>query len=427
LTRPGQSCHTIFIDTQPPTSSCVYLSIVDCEICARIPQQFAHDIDDAYPHIIPPEAAALQRVVEMNDESTHSYCISTTLLLKCPACGTYYYHNHYDDDGEHFMDPTSDTISLRRYDAVTAREFMERIAADPAGAVPNAMGRLVKAFCDGADAPQTRITAAGLTETQQVMLQELAELSVRYIGLIADLEAAVQQRPLGWHIKEHVIFSLCNHYYSQADWDTPRRLLLHHPDPEVRLLTLKLVMGIGTDDAPVMDIVHACRAARAYLEAEVPKQRRLTELADLLLDLALTAKGDTLQYDHGYGKSSYGPRSLRSLALYYLVVAAGRRVDLIPAIPALVGLLTPVSRPRLGPNTTEAEKKAAHDRQWTERGLNSSVCWVLRELAEKKRRAPRAIMDALEQVESKRRTRILKDENVQKLVETCEHRLGRRP
>jgi hypothetical protein len=95
------------------------------------------------------------------------------------------------------------------------------------------------------------------------------------------------------------------------------------------------------------------------------------------------------------------------------------RVDLMPAVPALVSLLNPVRRSRLGTTATEAQKKAAKDRQFAEKRLNSDVCWVLRELAEKKKTAPQVIMDALDQVEARRRAKLLQDENVQRLVEIC--------
>jgi hypothetical protein len=408
---------------QPDRSQCAYKSIVDCEICARIPQQLTHDIDSGYPHIIPPEAELLLRLVELNDESTHRYCTSLTTLLKCPACGTYYYHNHYDDDGEFFMDPPSDRITLRRYDAVTAIEFMERIAADPEGALPHAMGRLTKAFMDGSGLDATRIPDAGLADIQQAVKRELEELKLRYDLLIEDLIAAIQQRTLNWHLKEYIMASVCNHYYSRQDWDSPNRLLLHHPDPEVRMLTARLVMGVGTGDAPVMDIIHACRAAREFLEGQVVTKPRMTELTGLLVDLALNAKGDTLQYDHGYGDSKYIPRSIRSIALYYLVVAAGRRVDLIWAIPALVGLLIPIRRQKPGRTSTEADKQAAKDKWWAEQRMNYEACWVLSELAHRKRRAPRAIMAEIEKIKPPRRALILKDGHVQELVELCEKKL----
>ena len=174
----------------PARSPRSYLSIVDCEICARIPQQFTHDLNSGYSHIIPPEAEPLLKLVELNDESTHRYCTSTTTLLKCPACGSYYYHNHYDDDGEFFMDPPNYSITLRRYDAVTAMEFMERILADPGGALPHALGRLTKAFLDGYGPQATHISDAGLADKQQTLKAELEELRLRYDRLIEMLIAA---------------------------------------------------------------------------------------------------------------------------------------------------------------------------------------------------------------------------------------------
>ncbi|MDP3047363.1 MAG: hypothetical protein Q8O07_07790, partial [Chloroflexota bacterium] len=106
-----------------------YVSIADCLTCAHIPQKLSEAILCGEPKLIPPEVNGLLTVLEMEDDSTPAYCTSITRLLKCPRCGTYYYYNHYDDDGQHFMDPTSDDITVRRYDPVTTLAFLDKIVA----------------------------------------------------------------------------------------------------------------------------------------------------------------------------------------------------------------------------------------------------------------------------------------------------------
>jgi hypothetical protein len=136
-----------------------YISIADCPICARFPQKVSEDIRESAPKLIPAELNELVLVLEIDDDSTPAYCSSITRLLRCPRCGTHYYYNHYDDDGQHFMDPTSDDITVRRYDPVTALAFLDRIAAGAGDTLPNALGQMARAFSEGGGVPSTSIAA----------------------------------------------------------------------------------------------------------------------------------------------------------------------------------------------------------------------------------------------------------------------------
>ncbi len=383
-----------------------YKSIADCEICSRIPQKVAEDII-ASPKIIPPQVNDLLTVIEMEDESTHAYCTSITRLLKCPVCGTLYYYNHYDDDGEHFMDPTCDEITVRRYDPLAAMMWLERIAAGSENALPNTFGQLKTAFAEGTSAPTTQIAGAGLSDKMQAARKELGELRGRYDELVRDLVEVIQHRSPDWQIKMYAVESLCHHFLSQSDWDSMSSLLLKHPDPVVRVSTAKLVIGIATDDAPVIDLVHTTRGLRTFLEAEIAKKARMNELVEVLLEIALSGSGTTFEYDHGYGSSSYYPKSARSVALYGLVVAADHKAEMAHAVPALVGMLSKDKR------------------------LNYEVCWVLRTLAhplrvswgEKKKKIAQTILDEIEKIDPSRELKLLADEEVKKLVEECAKRL----
>jgi hypothetical protein len=376
-----------------------YKSIADCEICARIPQKVAEDIQLEKPRIIPPQVDQLLTVIELDDESTHRYCTSTTRLLKCSLCGTYYYYNHYDDDGEFFMDPASDTITVRRYDPVTAIDFMERIVAAGENALPKTLGQMTKAFAEGTIPPATRIAGESLDAKTGTVQIELDQLKDRYGELMRELGQLIQQRELDWHIKAYAVESLCYHFVSQGDWASLSAVLLRHPDPVVRLLTAKMVIGIGTDDAPAIDLVHVARALREALKAEMARKARMNEVAGVLLEIALADYGVTLVYDHGYGASSYKERHTRYVALYGLVVAAGHKADLGHAIPALCALLS------------------------DDKYLNYHVGWVLRTLAEKKKKDAHAIRDELVKLDRPGKRKVWKDPNVQQVVEACEKRL----
>jgi hypothetical protein len=372
-------------------------SIADCAICSRIPQKVAEDIRAGAPKIVPPEVDRLATVVELEDESTPAYCTSITRLLKCSVCGTLYYYNHYDDDGAHFMDPTCDEITVRRYDPLTAMGFLERITAGTENALPNTLGQLKQAFAEGTSAPTTHIAGAGLSDQVHAARQELDELRGRYDEIMHDLIEVIRHRSPDWQIKMYAVESLCHHFLSQGDWSSLSDLLLKHPDPVVRVSTARLVIGIATGDAPVTDLVHTARKLRMFLETEIATQARMDELVEVLLEVALVGSGMTFEYDHGYGSSRYSPSSTRSVALYGLVVAADHQAELAYAIPALVGMLS-------------------QDKQ-----LNYQVCWVLRTAA-KKIQCARAILGEIDKSNRSRKLELLRDAEVKRLVDECDTR-----
>ena len=376
-----------------------YISIADCPTCARIPQKVAEDIRSGESKLIPAEVNGLLVVIEMEDDSTPAYCTSITRLLKCPRCGTYYYYNHYDDDGQHFMDPTSDDITVRRYDPVTTLSFLEKIVAGAENALPGTMGQMKRAFAEGAGAPSTSIGASQQSPVVSAALPELRELRGRYRSLMDDLAGVILRPGLDWQIEMYVVESLCFHFLAAGDWDSLSRLLLANPDPVVRVESAALIISMGTDDAPAIDLVHAPGGMRTRMAKEIAKTAHMEELVAVLLDLARLATGAvTMKYDHGYGASKYWPRSIRSSALYGLVVAAGHGSTVVAAVPTLVGMLS------------------------ANKNVNAEVCWVLREVARKKAGA-QAVKDALDRLESPLKARILADAEVQRVLEACRGRL----
>jgi hypothetical protein len=376
-----------------------YISIADCPICARFPQKVSEDIRESAPKLIPAELNELLVVLEIDDESTPAYCTSTTRLLKCPKCGTHYYYNHYDDDGQHFMDPTSDDITVRRYDPVTALAFLDRIAAGAGDTLPNALGQMARAFSEGGGVPSTSIAAARQNQLASAARAEAAELRGRYDSLMEDLAGAIMRTGLDWQIKRYAVESLCLHFLAAGNWDSLNRLLLANPDPVVRVESARLIVGLGTDDAPVIDLVHAPGGMRSRTAKAIGQAAHMARLVDVLLELAQSPDGVTMEYDHGYGSSKYRSRSIRSAALYGLVVAAGHGPAVDAVVPALVGMLS-------------ADKR-----------LNAEAGWVLRAVAERKPGA-RIVQDALDRLESPLKSRILTDAEVQRVVEACRKRLG---
>ncbi len=383
------------------THSFAYRSIAGCPRCRRIPQKVNEDIGPEGSKRMPPEVNELRIVLEMEDAGTHRYASSTTRLLKCDLCGTYYYYNHYDDEGEYFMDPPCETLTVRRYDPLTARDFLERLLAGVENVLPNAPGQLTKAFVDNDYNLTTRIAPQGLDAKLAAARAELNELNARYDALLADCAAILQRPEPNWHIQRYALETRFAHFVVQGDWESLSRELLHHPDPVVRIATAQLAIGIGTGDAPVYDILHVTGDALRFLEAQLRKKTRKAELVAVLLDLAVKDSGATLKYDHGCGDSHYDPWPIQTLALYYLVVSASHGANLLEAIPALVGLLSP------------------------EKQLNHQVCWVLSTIVEKRKKSAPLILEELEKLRASRKAtrRIFNDDNVKKLVEECQRRL----
>jgi|GEM_PF-2438006 len=380
-----------------------YISIASCARCGRIPQKMTEDFNPEGMRIVPPEVSELRTVLDMQDAGTHRYACSTTRLLKCDLCGTYYYYNRYEDDGEYVMDPKSDTVTVRRYDPLAVRDFLERLLAGPDNVLPNAPAQLTKAFVDNDYSLETKVIVKDYAALRDAVREELLELDGRMDALMDDCASILRDRVTTWHVQRYAFESVFARFVVQGDWDSLSRELLHHPDPGVRLAAAQLAVGIGTGDAPVYDILHATRAMRDFLESEVAKKDRKDELVTALLELALHDHGNTLRYEHGYGNSQYDPASIRMAALYCLVVLAGHRANLFHAIPSLVALLS------------------------RDTWLNRQVCWVLQTIVEKRKKGAPLVLEELEKLRTARKAvkSIFKDGRVAELIGVCEKRLSK--
>jgi len=348
--------------------------------------------------IVPSEVNKLLTVIEMEDESTGSYCTSTTRLLKCPVCGTYYYYNHYDDEGG-FMDPPCNVITVRRYALLTAITFLEKVMSRTDGVLPHAFNQLTKAFAGGTAPGETRIAGEGLSKNPERAKKELEEVSNRYDRTIEDLIDVLKYDSPGWHIKIYIIESLCNHFLTGGDWKSVRNLLIRHRDPVIRVSTAKLITGVATNDSPVMDLLHMTEELRSSVKKLISRKKHMDELVRVLMDLALAGEGTTLEYDHNFGSSRYCEWGIPSVALYCLVVATESKADFTPLIPELVGMLS------------------------RNKSLRHYVSWVIRRLAEKKKKSSQAVLDEIEKIPPSRRARILKDKEVKRLIEECNKKL----
>jgi hypothetical protein len=369
-----------------------YISIADCETCKKLPQKIAHNYKSENNNI-PPEIGKLVVIIEFEDDNTPAYCTSTTRLLKCASCGSLYYYNHYDDEGQHFMDPTFDEVTIRRYNPLTAKRFLERIVGTSSGFMPNATGQLMRAFVDGtsAQAPGITIKPNGL-ESASKELHDLGEL---FDGVINDLISAIKTRSLDWQVKMYIIETLCAHFFNTGDLDALSTLLLDHEDPVVKVETALHVIGMATGDAPVIDIIHVPGPERAALKKQLSNKAYMRKLAEVLLDVATSDETrKTMAYDHGYGTSRYCEKSLQIAALYGLVVSA-EHVDLSSFIPAIIPLLK-------GNN------------------LSRDACWVLKTIARRKSTSAQHVLDEVNAMCETRNLDLSKDPEIKKLVDECQ-------
>ncbi len=161
----------------------MYLPITDCDICQDLPQMIYSEYDDRaeIPRQIAPQLARLTTVLVINEDTDSSHCSSVTRLLKCPQCGTYYYLNLYDDEGEHFMDPTYHDTTFRRYVPTTTMCLLESLVAmAPGDALPPTFGALRKAFSEGTTVPATNVANPELIQVAKRAAVELEEL--QYCG-----------------------------------------------------------------------------------------------------------------------------------------------------------------------------------------------------------------------------------------------------
>lgn len=391
-----------------------YALITECKICGRIPQKMYEETGHTHS-VVPPEVSRLETVLDLPDDSTHAYCTSVTRLLKCPFCGTYYYHNHYEDRGEHFMDPTCDTVTVRRYDPLSALGFLRSVAGGSPDAMPATFDRMKKAFAEGA---QTQQNHAGRAESGKQALaaaREAEELENRLEGLLDGLRERLRSTRPGlpadsgnetgtrtsldedWQIKDYLVNAVMHHLLHRNDYKAFRSELLAHPDPVVCLHSSLKLIGIGTGDAPAIDFAHMSSGLVTSVKSAMAGPIRMDELTGILLGLVFSPNsGDTFEYDHGYGASRSFRVRVSWVALYGLIVGATHGASLEAHIPALVRLLP------------------------TDKWRTNRLTWLLRTLAGRGTENARRVLAEPGKGGQRRRAKLSKDKDVQFLVRTCQ-------
>lgn len=214
-------------------------SILDCSICARLPQKSSSDR--------PPKGA--DALVDAPAETR-----------RCPECGTFYYHRYDHDPGEPMV-PASDTYILMRLTPVLARAQLQ-------------------------DAPAA-----------QPFLEALAQDWDHLHAAFAAAAATSIESP---HIVKQVVESLTDHYLEHNDKAAFVSTLLESPQPAVRANAGTDFLYVATEEHQVWTVRafsrHQQRLAFAWLDDEGFKRAILESLVS-----CLEANDETVSIDATFG------------------------------------------------------------------------------------------------------------------------------
>ncbi|MEM2984024.1 MAG: hypothetical protein QXL24_02285 [Candidatus Jordarchaeaceae archaeon] len=375
-----------------------YCSTIDCPLCGKLPQKMDLDLKHVGQDKVPAELKQLSTVLSFNLEPEHPYSSNTVKLFKCPNCGTYYYFNHYVDEGEHFMDPTSNDILIHRYPPLTVIRFLEGIINETPGTFPQPIGKLRDAFLESGYPYPNVVGEKERGEKLGTVVRELEEIRGRYNIVIEDFISTVKNRSPEWHLKKYMVESLVMHFANEEDWSSISELLLKHGDPVIRVEALEFLVSYSTGDAAVVDLIHVPYDIREKLEKMVKRRKKhLDELVQVASELALSDHGYTYKYDSGFGESKYYKSPIQEKGLYNIAVLSKYR-DLSHLVPQLINLLS------------------------ENQHLNYHVCWALRDISEGSEENSKLILELINKVDSK----ILKDKEVQRLIEICKEQIKKR-
>ena len=380
-----------------------YCSIIDCPTCEKLPSKMWFDLDRVGKDKIPAELDQLSTVISLDLETEHAYSSHTVKLLKCPRCGTYYYFSHYVDEGEHFMDPKSNDLTVRRYPPLTVIVFLEGIIKETPGTVPQPLGKLRKAFLEGTYPHPNEPVEEGRETIVELAGRELNELKTRYEAIIGEFIEIIEKRSPEWHIKKYIVDSLVLHFINNEDWNSISKLL-KHGDPVIRLETLKNIVRYSTEDpSAVIDIMHVPYVTLPRMKINdirekcakiLKKKGRMDEIIQVTVELALSDHGYTQEYDDLCGYSEYYRKPVQDVALYCIVVLA-EFADFSKYIPQLVDLLS------------ENEY------------LNYMVSWALGSIAEQNKENAKLILKLINNKKRQMGDIISQDKEIQRLIKKC--------
>lgn len=348
------------------------IALAQCTVCSGILQKHYVDLQEKDIPRVAPDISRLVTVLEVREEP-HRNTRSTTRLFKCPRCGTYYYCNRYRDAGEHFLDPVSDALTIRRYTFRAAINLLSGCNLMGGVNLPPSVDQMTRWFVEGA---ATNIVT--LEDSEQARLSVIAEkemglLETRIPEVLAQLMALTHSTTAHAHLKLHAVESLLEHFLVEHAWARIDVDLLGHPDIAMAAESARILVGLGTDDAPLLDLVHVPPETRRYAATIMKDPTRRKRICEVLLAAAQDRTTRVLNFDYCYGNSSYFTMPLSLMALSALTSARMPLPLVQENLDLLVGLLD------------ESEQ------------LWDPVCGLLRDRAEKSRKAASLIRRRLKQ------------------------------
>jgi len=261
------------------TSNSNYKSIVNCEVCSNWNGKFFTKVEE---NPTPNELKNYNVILDFL-EYPHSYASNATKFYKCPICGTYYYYNHYKDEGEHFMDPTYDEITIRRYTILNMKFILEGTINQIINTLPNAPGQLAKAFFENY-LPDTETIGKDQNSIIESAKKELQELLNRYNEVIEDFKNIIQNINYNPNITEYIIQTLCEDSVFNNNMDLIDKYLLENKDLNVKILTTDFLIDIASENAAVLELIHINSVLRTKFKKILKNEQLLEKLAKILIE-----------------------------------------------------------------------------------------------------------------------------------------------
>jgi hypothetical protein len=206
-------------------------TIVDCAICARLPQKSSED--------------RLPKGAEMLVDAPAG-------MKRCPECDTFYSYSYDHDPGEPMV-PATDTYTLMRLTPVLARAELR-------------------------DAP------AGQKADAQAWLEALARDWTRLHDALAAASAA---RLGSAYTVKHIVESLTDYYLENNDRAAFARTLLGSPRAAVRAHAATDILFVATEEHPVWNV----RAFSRHQQTLAAPWLADAELVEAILDALVGCLG----------------------------------------------------------------------------------------------------------------------------------------
>jgi hypothetical protein len=253
-------------------------TIVDCAICARLPQKSSEER-------LPKGAAVLVD--------------APAGMKRCPECDTFYSYSYDHDPGEPMV-PATDTYTLIRLTPMLARACLR-------------------------DAPADQKAGA------QFWLDAFARDWTMLHETLADASAA---RLGSAHTVKHIVESLTDYYLENNDRAAFLRTLLGSPRPAVRANAATDILFVATEEHPVWNVRAFSRHQQTLAAAWLPDAGLMQAVLEALVG-CLDADDETVGIDATLGNRA---EHVCDVAYHGLANAIYRKLVPMPVMSTLHAL-----------------------------------------------------------------------------------------